>query len=117
MSITEEQFIEVLTKGHLYRKEDIAEYLRDHINDVRYGPAWGYHPVRRDSQDDIYYVYDNECYLFIIEDNQIVVRCDRENVWSEGMTHKFAITKDKDINHAYEVFKSMTMEDENEGDE
>lgn len=116
MSITQEDFVKVLTTGSLWNQKNICQYLTDHINDVRYGPAWGYHPIRKDKQDNIYYVYDNDCYLFI-EDDKITVRCDRTNVWSEGMTHKFTIKQDKDINSAYHTFKMMTMEDENEGDE
>ena len=114
MLTKEEKFIDVLTRGSIWQQRDIRDYLVEHI--TTHGPTWGNHLMRRDHDDQLYYIYDNDCYLFI-EDDKITVRCDRENVWSEGMTHKFTINKAKDIDNAYATFRSMTMEDENETEE
>lgn len=116
MTITEEKFMEVLTNGTQWSQKDIRDHLYEYVSDIKNCPVFGYHYIMRDSMENLYYMYDNECYLFI-EDEKIIIRCDRENVWSEGMTHKIAINNAKDIELAYETFKSMTMEDENETEE
>jgi hypothetical protein len=47
--------------------------------------------------------------LFIFE-GKIEVRCDRENVFSSHQTIEYTIKNISDIEIAYERFKSMTME-------
>lgn len=107
MAITEEKFVEVLKTGSLWKKQDIRKYLEEYIADHS---TWANHTFQWDSQDKLYYIYDNECYLFV-EDDKIITRCDREDINSSGMQHSFTINKSKDADTAYMVFKMMTMEE------
>jgi len=66
---------------------------------------------RWDSDDKYYYIYENECYLFIF-DGIMETRCDRENVHSSGKGFKYPIKTIEDIELAYNNFASMTMEGE-----
>jgi len=68
---------------------------------------------RWDSEDKYHYIYDTECYLFII-DGKIETRCDRDNVYSSGKVAKYSISSVEDIELAYNNFASMTMEGEDE---
>jgi hypothetical protein len=109
MTITQEDFVKVLKTGALWKQKNIRDHLEEYINsEANY---WTSHAFQWDNDDKQYYIYDNECYL-IIEDDKITVRCDRENVSSSDMTYKYEIKKQKDIEQAYDLFKSMTMEDE-----
>lgn len=111
MKITQEDFVKVLKNGSLWKQKNIRDHLEKYINgEANY---WTSHAFQWDSMDKLYYIYDNECYLFI-EDDKITVRCDRDNVSSSDMTYKYPIKKTKDIEQAYDLFKSMTMEDEND---
>lgn len=109
--LTEEEFVKVLKTGSIWSQQNIRDYLEEYINN--HANHWTSHAFQWDSEDKQYYIYDNECYLFI-EDDKITVRCDRENVSSSQMTYKYAIEKQKNIEQAYDLFKSMTMEDEEE---
>ena len=72
-----------------------------------------HHLFRYDFEDKYYYIYDNDCYLFIF-DEKIEVRSDRENVSSANKTFTHQITEVEDIQIAYEHFCSVTMEDHEE---
>jgi hypothetical protein len=111
----------------LIKKEDL-------FNIIKHGTAWfndkiktelekaiakthpsvsGNHSIRWDSDDNYHYIYENECYLFIF-DGKIELRCDRDNVFSSHQTVEYKIKSEDDIELAYEKFKSMTMEGEND---
>ena len=72
-----------------------------------------HHFFRYDFEDKYYYIYDNDCYLFVF-DKKIEVRSDRENVLSANKTFTHRIKEVEDIQIAYEHFCSMTMEDDEE---
>ena len=74
------------------------------------------HEFRWDSEDSCNYVYDNDCYIFV-HDRKIVVRCDRENIFSSDLEIDIPIASERDIEQAYERFVSMTMETEEDEDE
>ena len=101
--IKKEDLLAAIKHGHLWPAAKIKEELEKIMNH--------HHDTRWDKDDKYYYVYDNECYVFI-SDKEIEVRCDRENVFSSHQTIKYEIKSEKDIAAAYEKFKSMTMEDE-----
>ncbi len=109
--ITEEQFVDILKTGTLWLQATIRDQLEEYIteNSFRYNN----HSFQWDSDDKLYYIYDNECYLFVY-DNKIVIRCDRDNVSSSGMRHTFHIEGPRKIHLAYDEFRMMTMEDEND---
>lgn len=71
------------------------------------------HYFRYDFEDKYYYLYDNECYLFVF-DKKIEIRSDRENVFSSNKIFTHQITDAKTIQTAYEHFCSMTMENDEE---
>ena len=73
------------------------------------------HEFRYDTEDKYFYIYDNDCYLFIFAE-EIEVRCDRDNVLSENQTFTYKIKEAKDIIDAYAKFNSVTMEGEDEED-
>ena len=107
--ITQEQFVDILKTGTLWLQDTIRDQLEEYIAENSF--CYSNHDFQWDSDDKLYYIYDNECYLFVY-DNKIVVRCDRDNVSSSGMSHTININKARNIEQAYEEFKMMTMEDE-----
>lgn len=101
--IKKEDFFDAIKYGHLWPASKIKNELEKIMED--------HHSLRWDNEDKYYYVYDNECYIFI-SDKELEVRCDRENVFSSNQTFQYEIKSEKDIAVAYEKFKSITMEDE-----
>jgi hypothetical protein len=109
MKLTQERFVDILKTGNLYDEENIRAEIERLI--ALRNSAWTNHDIQRDHIEKMYYLYDNECYLFIFDD-KIQVRCDRDNVNSSGMTLNFPIKNKHDISKAYDEFRMMTMEDE-----
>ncbi len=99
--IKKEDLFTAIKHGHLWPSLKIKEELENIMN--------GDHSFRWDSEDKYHYVYDNECYIFV-GDKKIDVRCDRENVFSSNVHIEYDIKSEADIKSAYELFKSMTME-------
>jgi len=85
-------------------KDDLGSLLE--LNSSRFD-----HEFRYDFEDKYYFIYDNECYLFIF-DGRIEMRSDRDNVFSTDKTFVHEIKDAKDILAAYKHFKSLTMEGE-----
>jgi hypothetical protein len=107
-SIKKEDLFNVIKHGHAWHLEKI----KDELNKIILMNPRGYHhSLRHDSEDKYYFIYENECYLFAF-DRKIEVRCDRENVFSEGKELTFEIREIEDIVMAYESFNYMTMEDD-----
>ncbi len=103
-------FFEAIKNGALWHQDKIVAELRIVLakNPLHIGST---HSIRWDSSDKFYYIYDNECYLFISND-LIELRCDRDNVFSSHKTIAYPIKNANDVGDAYERFLAMTMEDE-----
>jgi hypothetical protein len=110
--IKKEDLFKVIKDGPAFINEKIKEELEKIIDKAPHSIG-GKHHMRWDSDDKYHYIYDNECYLFII-DGKIELRCDRENVWSSNKHYELPAKTYSDIELAYENFQSMTMEDEEE---
>lgn len=109
MKITQERFIKTLQTGSCWSPDDIRDEINRLLENKNH--RWTNHYFQRDHIDKYWYIYDNECYLFV-EDEKITVRCDRDNVSSSGMTHTIHIENKRDIELAYDEFRMMTMEDD-----
>ncbi|MBT8634017.1 hypothetical protein C2751_00015 [Polynucleobacter paneuropaeus] len=108
--IKKEDLFNVIKHGHKWYDSKIKEGLEKAIAKT-HSSISGNHSMRWDSDDKYHYIYDNECYLFIL-DGKIELRCDRDNVFSSHQTIEYKIKNEDDIELAYERFKSMTMEGE-----
>ena len=87
-----------------------AKRIKEHLDDLLVMKAHIFnHFFRFDHEDKYFYIYDNDCYLFVF-DKKIEVRSDRENVFSANKTFTYKITESKAIQTAYEHFCSVTME-------
>lgn len=106
--INEEDFMDVLKYGHQWHSKKIKEELEKIL--ISNSGIFN-HDFSFDVNDKYFYIYDNECYLFIFED-RIDLRSDRDNVFSTDKTITYKITEAKDVLSAYEHFKSLLMEDE-----
>jgi len=103
---------DAIKRGHLWGGEQIAQEIKKYI-EANHTSSIISHSMRWDSDDKYHYIYDNECYLFIFE-KMIELRCDRDDVFSSHQTIEYPIKSVKDIEIAYERFRSMTMENEDE---
>jgi hypothetical protein len=110
--ISEEDFLDVLKYGHKWHSKKIRDELDKHLV-INYNVF--NHDFQYDSDDKYYYIYDNECYLFVFDD-RIDIRSDRDNVFSTDKTFTYQINEEKDVLSAYDHFKSLTMEGEDEDD-
>ena len=110
--IKKEDLFNIIKDGHAFIDEKIKESLEKFI-DKTHPSVSGNHSMRWDSDDKYHYIYDNECYLFILN-GKIELRCDRDNVFSSHQTIEYKIKSEDDIEFAYEKFKSMTMEGEDD---
>ena len=110
--ISEEDFMNVLKYGRQWHFQKIKDEL-DKILLMNYNIF--HHDFQFDLNDKYYYIYDNECTLFVFDD-RIDIRSDKDNVFSTDKTFTYAINEAKDILSAYEHFKSLTMEGEDEED-
>ena len=108
--IKKEDLFNVIKHGHKWYDEKIKEALEEIIENNITSNADN-HSMRWDSDEKYYFIYDNECYLFILN-GRIELRCDRDNVFSSFQTIDFPVKTNRDIELAYEKFKSMTMEGE-----
>jgi hypothetical protein len=106
--INKNELFDVIRHGHVWYSKKIKEALDDKI--VANSGSLN-HDFRYDSEDKYYYIYDNECYLFVF-DGKIEVRCDRDNTFSANKTFTYPIKDAQDIFEAYEKFKSITMEED-----
>ena len=98
---------DAMKRGHLWPadkiKNDLVKIISEHHNSLS-----THHDIRWDFDDKFYYIHDNECNLFIF-DKMIELRCDRESVLSSYQTIEFPIKTVKDIETAYEHFRSMIL--------
>lgn len=104
---------------------------KDLFDTINYGTAWHTERIKAelekiiasrsknalelnwDADDKFYYLYNNECYLFV-ENGVVSVRSDKDNVASTDKTFKHPINSIDDIKAAYAKFNSVTMEGEDE---
>jgi hypothetical protein len=110
--IKKEDLFNIIKDGPAFLNAKIKEGLEKTIAKTPHSIAAN-HSMRWDNDDKFFYIYDNDCYLFII-DGKIDLRCDRDNVFSSFKTFEYPIKTYADIDLAYERFVSMTMEDEEE---
>ena len=109
-TIVKQDLFNVIKHGHTWYAEKIKEELRriifnnSHIFD---------HDFNYDREEKYHFIYDDECHLFIF-DGQIELRSDRDNVFSSDKTFIYKIRGKQDVLTAYEHFKSLLMEDEND---
>ena len=101
-----------IKRGHLWDVENIKIKLEDVISN-HHSIFSKNHSLRWDKDEKSNFIYDNDCYL-VISEKKIELRCDRDNVFSSHMTIEYEINTVADIESAYERFRSMTMEDEDE---
>lgn len=111
-SISKEDLFNVIKYGHAWHAEKIKEELWKLM--VMSSNQFN-HDFRYDNEDNYYFIYDDECTLFIF-DGKIEMRSDRDNVFSTDKTFTYEIKKPEDITSAYEHFKSLLMEGEDEDD-
>ena len=74
------------------------------------------HEIQWDDNQKSHYIYDDECILNIFS-GAIKLKCDRENVFSSNMNIEYTVSGIADIKAAYERFRSMTMEAEEQDDD
>lgn len=101
-------FFDVIKHGYVWHSKKIKEELE---RLVLLNPIEGNRDLLYDKDEKYYYMYDNECYLFVLDD-EIEVRCDRENVFSSYNKFTHQIKEAKDVLTAYENFNSITLEDD-----
>jgi hypothetical protein len=107
-NISKKDLFNVIKNGHNWHAEKIKGELHKIL--ATNSRAFN-HELSYENDEKYYYIYDNECYLFVF-DGKIEVRCDRENVFSEYQNLTYEIKEANDILLAYETFSSMTMEAE-----
>ncbi len=107
-SIKKEDLFNVIKHGHAWHSEKIKEEL-DKL--IVISPNGRHHNPRYNKEENYYYIYENDCYLFAF-DGRIEVKCERENVFSSDQTFFYHIKEVKDISNAYKHFNSITMEDD-----
>jgi len=109
--IDKKDLFEVIKHGAWHSKgikEELERLFEEKLTNVN-----NFHDLRWDSEDEYYYLHDNDCYLFVYH-GKIIVRSDRQNVFSTDTTLDFPITQKEDVENAYNKFLSMTMEVEDE---
>lgn len=106
--LSKEELIDVLKYGHKWHAGKIKGELEKLV--VMNSRAFN-HELQFDTDDKYYFIYDNECYLFVF-DGKIEVRCDRDSGFSANKTFEFRINDAKDILVAYEKFNSTILEGE-----
>ena len=109
MKITPKRFLKTLQTGSCWFAEDIYNEINNIIE--QQASRWTNHYFRFDPEDKYWYIYDNECYLFVFDD-KIILRSDRDSVTSSGDQITITIKNLKDIKSSYEQFMHMSMEDE-----
>lgn len=107
-NISKDDLFDVIKYGYIWHAKKIKEELNNFLEKKSHIFN---HAYRYDHEDKYYYIYDNECLLFIF-DEKIDVRSDRENAFSQSKIFSYKIKEAKDIEMAYEHFCSMTMEND-----
>ncbi len=91
--ISKDDLFDVIRHGYIWHSVKI----KDHLSQVLASSANQFnHDFRYDSEDNYYYIYDNECYIFVF-DGKIEVRCDRDNTFSANKSFTYQINDAKDI--------------------
>lgn len=103
-------FFDAMKHGHLWHIKKITGHLHDMLTKPESPYQWD-HEIRQDRNEDLLFILDNNCYLFIYDD-LIELRSDRENVPSSHQTIKYQIKSANDIVAAYKHFVDLTREDE-----
>ena len=105
--LSKKDLFEAIKHGHAWHMQRIKEEL-DSIIAMR---EKMYIELRWDNEDKFFYLYDNECYLFV-EDGLISTRSDKENLPSTDKTINHPINSVDDIKVAYQFFIDLTLEGE-----
>lgn len=113
--LTPEEIFRVLQTGVFWDAKKIKEAIEEFAK-IKKTYIFSSYEFNYDSEEKCHYLYDNECYLFVF-DEQIQLRCDRLNVFSSDLDIKIPIHGFKDIQSAYEKFISMTLEAEDDDEE
>ena len=101
---------DAIKRGHLWPAESIKIEIDKLI--AKHFSVYGViHDVRIDDDGKTYFLYDNECYLFIF-DKVIELRCDRDNFINQNQIIDCPINNGDDIKKAYENFVSMSTSGE-----
>lgn len=103
-----------IDKKNFFKSIDTGQYwhaqrIKDEIDEA-IKPKYSHLLLSwRTSDDGDSYFYDTDCFL-IVANSKITVRCERENTMSSGKEFDFAVNSKEDIVSAFETFKCMTME-------
>ena len=104
--VEKEDLFKIIKHGNRWYAEKIKEEI-ENLKCYRFSDF----NLRNEDGNKYYYVYNNDCYLYIFN-GKIESRCERENVYSSDKTFTYEIKEASDIQLAYERFLSMTMEDD-----
>ena len=113
--LKKEDLLNAIKHGHIWHRERIEDEIKKTIY-LHHSNSTRDHSFVWSKGEKINYIYENECYLLIF-DGRIEVRCERENVYSSGVERSISVKNKLDINTAYELFLSMTMEAEDESED
>jgi len=104
--ISNKDLLDIIKNGHLWPASKIKEHLEKLIlfNSFPFNHDFGY-----DKDQNIFYVHDDDCYLFIF-DRRIEVACNRSDGPSGNQTFDHTINSENDILAAYDHFKSILAE-------
>jgi len=106
--ISKDELFEIIKNSHIWHAQRIKEQLEKIILTRHNSDDFDF---RFDTEDKYFFIYVNECNLFIF-DERIEVRSDRDNTYSTDKTFVFAIRGVADISAAFDKFDSVIMEDE-----
>jgi hypothetical protein len=106
--ITPEELFRLIKSGNPWNAKKIKDALEELIESYKSNITMG-HIFAFDTEDQFYYLHDNNCYLFVY-DEEIETRSDRTDVLNEGLTAKFPITDMLNIKDAYNHFCGITLE-------
>ncbi len=101
---------DAIKRGHLWPADSIKIEI-DKLIAKHYSIYGVIHDVRIDDDGKTYFLYDNECYLFIF-DKEIEVQCLRKDVFVSNETVEYPIKNVSDIEAAFDYFIKMAMESE-----
>lgn len=108
-TLTEEQFMTVLETGTLWTKDNIEQVVKE----LHHTTSDVWQLQAHVSKEDGWYMYCNECYLFI-EDESITVRNDRESGMYANSSWTYKIDGMESIRAAFDDFKSCTVQEDDE---
>ena len=107
--ISNKDLLNIIKHGHAWPAEKIKEVLEKTIK--KSADIFGHHDFSYDFDDKYHFIYDSDCTLFIF-DGKIEIRCDRDVGPSANKTYTRQIKEEKDIPSAYQLFRSVIVEDE-----